>query len=549
VADAAVSGPKWSEIWPRRRATAWPEYQGLADQDLVFAVATQGEAAFGAFDSLDSSVVYRFVMGLDSQPTRMPPQQLDGLGDPFATALLKQGKFPTTLTDVLVELDGAHVVPSQQVYVISESGQISPTASLERDVRFAVIRGPDPSTADLMISTSAIAGPNEAFLQLAAWDESAGVFNYYMRISGTWVWAGDSNLALSPGSRGQGCFDSHANGSVVMKELKRPWIHWQSMKATLQLAADDPLRNNPLYVSASGAEKLELIIRPTVRRWTTARLTRATAGSQLVNLPWVLRQLCTTTTVNLASSDQESAVVASGAQSELVLPLGFWLNSDLLLDAQLGIPASFAPPHAPSGLYADSLQRYGFALFEGTFRQAGDTFFAFLVPEAAFEDNVVILECVRMGLLSPKFVASVAMIDFPNPIYSPARAKVMQYMPNSISLAARMDISEALAQPIVAAAQAASLDSPERTFAANWSLGAAEWQPTFAKRIQEYVASIQGRITSPGGFDDYTRLAESRRREFRQSRLFEFALTLPTTTISPAAPLLEMKEDGTVSPK
>lgn len=549
MSDPESSDLKWSGIWPRRRATAWPEYEGLVDQSLVDAPTVQGQTPFGTVGSLDSGVLYRFVMGLDSEPTRMPQQQLGSLGDPFATALLKQGTFPNTLSDVLGELDGAHVVPSQQVYVISESGQIPPTASLERDVRFAVVRGLDMNTADLMISTSAIASPDEAFLQLAAWDEPEGVFNYYMRIGGTWVWAGDSNLALSPGSRGQGCFDSHANGSVVMKELKQPWIHWHSMKATLQLAPDDPLRNNRLYVSAGGAEKLELIIRASVRRWTMARLTRATAGSELVNLAWVLRQLLTTTTVNLTSSDQESTVVATGPQSELVLPHGFWLNSDLLLDEQLGILANFAPPSAPSRLYADSLQRYGFALVEDTFRQPGDTFFAFLVPEAAFEDNAVVLECIRMGVLSPKFAASAAMIDFPNPIYSPARAKLMEYIPDSISLVTGTDISNALAQPIVAAAEASAPDSPERLFAANWSLGETEWQPSFAKRIQDYMASVQGRASSPAGFDDYTRLAESRRREFRQSRLFEFALTLPTTNIPPSAALLEMNEDGTVSPK
>ncbi len=557
MSGAESSGPSWSQVAPRRRATAWPDYQTVGGEARAHRFTADGQDdfagyaadAFAAFGALESNVLYRFVMGLENEPTQMPLEQVHGLGDPFATALLKQGRFPTTLDDVLSALDSAQVVPSQQVYVISESGQISPTALLERDVRFAIIRGPDSNTADLMISTSAVAGPEEAFLQLAAWDDSAEVFNYYMRIGGTWVWAGDSNLALAPGSRGQGCFDSHVNGSVVMKELKRPWIHWQSMKATLQLAADDPLRSNPLYTSASGAEKLELIIRPTVRRWTMARLQRATASSQLEHLPWVARHLCTTTTVNLASSDQESTVVAGGGQTELLLPMGFWLNSDLLLDVQLNIPANFDPPRAPSALYAASLTRYEFALVEGSFRAPGDTFFAFLVPEPAFEDTVVVLEAVRMGLLSPKFVASVAMIDFPNPVYSPARAQLMTHLPESVSLASGLDISQALAATIVAAAASTPVDSPERAFAANWQLGPSEWQPAFAKRIQDFIAAVASRASTAQGFDDYTRLAESRRREFRQARLFEFALTLPTTNIPADAPLLQMNANGTVSPK
>jgi hypothetical protein len=549
VAGAESSSPGWSQIGPRRRATAWPEYQAVAGHTTAFVFTLDAGAAFTDLGSLESNVLYRFVKGLESEPTRIPPQQLIDLGDPFATELLKRGTFPTTLDEVLGELDRAHVVPSQQVFVISEAGQISPAATLYRDFRFAVIRGPDSSTADLMISTSAVDGPEEPFLQLAAWDDGAEIFNYYMRIGGTWVWVGDSTLALSAGSRGQGCFDSHVNGSVVMKELKRPWIHWQSMKATLQLAAEDPLHSNRLYVSASGAEKLELIIRATARRWTTARLKRATNGSELQNLPWIARQLFTTTTVNLASSDQESLVVARGGQSELFLPMGFWLNADLLLDAQLDIPALFDPPSAPSSLYADSLTRYDFALEEDPFRQPGDTFFAFLVPEPAFEDTVVVLEAVRMGLLSPKFVAAVAMVDFPNPIYSLARARLMAYIPDSVSLNSGRDISETLAEPIVAAAEATPADSPERSFAANWQLGPTEWQPTFAKRIQDFVAAVGSRVTTSQGFDDYTRLAESRRREFRQARLFEFALTLPTTNIPSDDLLLQMNENGTVSPK
>ena len=86
-----------------------------------------------------------------------------------------------------------------------------------------------------------------------------------------------------------------------------------------------------------------------------------------------------------------------------------------VLDTELGIPANFNAPTAPASLYADSLTRYDFALAEGAFREPGDTFFAFLVPEASFEDTVVVLQAVRMGLLSAKFVAAVAMVDFPNP--------------------------------------------------------------------------------------------------------------------------------------
>ena len=156
MSNTESSGPIWSQIVPRRRATAWPEYEAAAGRPRATAFAADAQAAFGAFGSLESNILYRFVMGLEFEPTPMPEEQVNRLGDPFATGLLKQGRFPTTLRAVLAALDAAHIVPSQQVYVVSESGQMSPSAALDRDFRFAVIRGPDLNTADLMISTSAV---------------------------------------------------------------------------------------------------------------------------------------------------------------------------------------------------------------------------------------------------------------------------------------------------------------------------------------------------------------------------------------------------------
>jgi hypothetical protein len=382
------------------------------------------------------------------------------------------------------------------------------------------------------------------------WDQAAGLFNYYMRLDGSWVWAGNSYSALAPGSRGQGCFDSHVNGSMVMKELKQPWLHWQSMNATILVAADDPLRRNPLYRSFSGAEDLEDTVRAGVSRWTSARLKHAvTPDGQVSDLDRLLRQLCTTTTVNLASSVTVSSTVADNPAKPLTLPLGFWLNVDSLLH-DLGIPARFVPPGAAGQLYLDSLARYEFALAEGEFRQPGDAFFAFVVPEAAFEDIEVINQLVRRGVISAQFAASVLMVDFPNPVFSPARAKLLDYVPPTASVdPAGGGVSQQVAKLIMQAAGDLGPDSPEARFAEHWRLPDAEWRDVFAQRIQDYITAVTVRIGTVQGFDDYVRLAESRRREFKSRRLNEFALTLPVTNIPNDAPLLQMNQDGTISEK
>ena len=174
----------------------------------------------------------------------------------------------------------------------------------------------------MTISTSAIGDPTAVFLQVAAWDDHAGLFNYYMRVSGTWEWAGNSYYSLASPSRGRGCFDSHVNGSLVMKELKQPWLNWQSMNATIQLADDDPLRQNPLYQALSSAEDLENMVRAGISRWTRARLKRTvTADRKIPNADWLLRQLCTTTTVNLTSTTVASSTAAMDLSTTLSLPL------------------------------------------------------------------------------------------------------------------------------------------------------------------------------------------------------------------------------------
>ncbi|MGH4014342.1 MAG: hypothetical protein ACRDSL_10540 [Pseudonocardiaceae bacterium] len=529
--------------WPpgaaRRRTTAWSQ---TAMDDVLAAETGLGQ--------LVPSTVYRFVLGVDSEPVVMPRSELDSLADPMGV-LLRQGRSPLTVNDLLVEVDAAGEIPLQRSYLAGEAGQIAPAeaGSLQRDLRFVITRA-RAADVDLLISTSAVADQHTTFLQVAGWDEAAGRFNYYMRIDQSWVWTGDSYSALAPESRGQGCFDSHVNGGLVMKELKQPWINWQSMNATILLAADDPLRENPLYKSLTGAEDLELTVRRGVSRWTAARLKHVvTPEGRINNLDRLLRQLCTSTTVNLASSVTASRAVADDPAEPLTLPLGFWLNVESLLD-DLGIPASFVPPSVPGQLYLDSLVHYDFALVEGEFRQPGDTFFAFVVPEAAFEDIEVVNQMVRRDMITAHFVASVLMVDFPNPVFSPARSKLLTYMPTTAALnPAGGGMSQLIAHAIAQAADGLPADSPEAQFLDNWRFADSDWRGVFAARIEDYLSAVTARVSTTEGFDDYVRLAESRRREFKRMRLNEFALTLPLTNIPPDAPLLQMNQDGTIGEK
>jgi hypothetical protein len=525
----------WERTPERRRATAWPSAE---PPGAAAAVTAAGEGG-----GLRPGTLHRGVSGVDRGPVPMSTEQFDGLRDPMARVFFLRGRWPMTLEEVLDGLTEAGELPAQSVYLIGEAGQIPPheAPGLRRDFRFAITRAEPGKDADLLVSSD----PGSVFLQVAAWDPEARVFNYYMRISPAWVWTGDSWSALAPESRGKGCFDSHVNGSVVMKELKQPWSNWQSMSATIQLAPEDPLRDNPLYRQVIGAERLELTVKGLIARWTAARLSTAVTDGMVTHPDRLLRQLLTSTTVNLASTSVQSATVAASGQ-DLVLPLGFWLNADALLN-DLGLPVGAGnAPSAPASLYADSVAAFGFRMEERVsgFARPGDTFFAFMVPEAAYEDNDVVRQAVERGLVPARFAASALMVDFTEPVFSPVRAHLMRYVPTSPVPVSTWcgDIATA----VVDAARTLPADSPEAEFARNWAVPEAEWPEVFARRVDAYLEKVAARIRTASGFDDCVRLAESRRRTFKEMRLNEFALTLPTTGIPADAPRLRMHEDGTV---
>ncbi|WP_051806531.1 hypothetical protein [Streptomyces sp. NRRL F-2747] len=543
-----------------RRATAWMSGTAVEAGDAARVSVALPDAsghfppepdiAAGACGpgstALEPGRLYRRISGRDDRARPVSDEELAELGDPMAVTFFRAGRFPTTVQELLSQLP-ATAAASRKVYLVSEAGQISPGAIGERDMRFAMTTAVEGSQVDLLVSTQAGGDPERGFLQVAAWDSAAKVFNFYARFGSSWVWAGNSWHALEPDSRGKGCFDSHVNGSAVMKELRIPWLNWQSERATIRLAEDDPLRQDQLFQQVIGAERLELTVRSLVARWTAARLAAVTANGVVDHPDRLLRHLFTNTTINLTSTDRQSSTITADS-GELTLPTGFWLNQDLLFD-DLRLFTQAAPPRAQAAAYLAGLTRFGFGLEEkfSGFSQPGDTFFAFVVPEAAHEDNEVVRQMVRTGLISARFAACALMVDFPNPVFSPARSLLMRYVPTTPTKAA--ELGDKVARAILDAARTRDLpaDSPEARFVAHWQVPEDAWPSVLGQRVDAYLRKVTQRAQTASGFDDYVRLAESRRRQFRRMKLHEFELTMPVTNIPPGAPPLAMREDGTVT--
>jgi hypothetical protein len=518
-------------------------------------------AGLASLSTLSSSLAYgeslsllRFVEGVDSAPTPMAASEAAAqLNDPWATLILRQGTFPSTLEQALAALnqlnsaDGG--LPAQQSYFVSESGHIPVDASssaLQREFRMVITRG-GAMASQPSVLISAPAGQRAGFIELMGWDQRKRAFNFYRRSQDAqWTWKGDTRDALRPATHLQGCFACHVNGVPVMKELRSPWNNWHSQDASIppEAISDEAIRQSPLFQNKSGADQLEPVVRGWIAEATATRIADAMQGDTVTEAPTLLRPLFETTTVNFTASLQTS----DRPTPTLPLPSRFFLNFDVLSGVLgLNVPPGFKTV-VQRTLYTNTLTKFAFRLEDGAFTRKGDTHFAFFVPEPAQEDVTAIRQLIAQQVITQPFATCVLMVDFSNPIFSAARRRLLQYVPATGHIqAGRSDLAERTAQAIVQAAMTQPVDSPEGQFAALWQLSPTQLQKEAEKRLKQYLDAVQKRLKTQAGLDDYTRLAEVRRRQFAtMSALNESPLLLPKTNIPPLA--LQMHANGTVRP-
>jgi hypothetical protein len=507
---------------------------------------------FNELSGLDDAAIHRFVVGEDPTPRVLAGEEAAAqLGDPFATLLLLKGVFPDTAGEVLAALDEAteseNPLRKNRFFLLGEGSQIPhtpQTAGLQRNLRFLAARGDGPDGPDILLSAF---HPDESDVEVMAWDRARGGFNFYRTVSDTraWVFAGNSAHALTPPSERKGPFESHLSGAFLMKELRSPWISWDSPAARIQpsvFAQDDPLRQHPWFAERDGNGAItceEAVARPSMRRWARVRMGAVKEAGTVQRPARILRQVLETPTVNLISSHVESAI--ADTVDVIEVPQTFFVDSEALVELEdLGLPAP-PPFDVPPEIYHQSLERFGFRMSDGNgFERPGDTHFAFLVPERAFEDIVVEAEAIRIGMLTPKLAATLLMVDFPNPVFSSRRAALMRHVPGPGPVE---NLSERMSDAILAAAQGAPAGSPEDEFAALWSAGEG-WQERYALLLQDYYAKVTQRLSTQEGFDAYVRLAESRRERVRAMPITESRLLFAETDIPKAQ--RSMRADGAV---
>jgi hypothetical protein len=511
-----------------------------------------------AFDSVvpgDPNALHRFVVGADAAPQRMSAAQVKALGDPFARLLLARGNFPRTAEDVVEGIRAAvrkaDPLRRLQTFVVGEGSQLpraADSAAVDRNLRFIVTLGRGPDGPDVFVS---VGDPKQVGgVEVMAWKRGAGGFNFYRSTGRMWMFAGNSRDALQPRSRGKGPFESHPSGALLMKELKEPWNNWHSPLANIPVTAfapGDRRRRHPWFTGRApgGAYALEFgAARPAITRWAQKRFARLRNQGGTVGRPrQIMRQVIDTPTVNLVTSFRESRGLRDAGTVDL--PASFFVD----VDAFSGIlELDFPPPFNVSGkIYKRALEKFDVRLEDDRgFVQQGDTHFCFLAPERAFEDQEVLRELIRIGLVTKRLAACLLMVDPWNPIFSERRRSLLRHVPDSARIANRRSrFSAELADAILAAAKGAPAGSPEAEFAERWDAG-AQFKRPFNRILKRYYDAVEEKLERQAGFDAYFQLAEERRRRFKEKMPIaqEFPLLLPRTNIAERGRF--MKADGSV---
>ena len=502
--------------------------------------------------ALDENAVHRLILGSDDNPRKLSAEDASQqLGDRFAQLVLLKDMFPRNAGAVLRALEDA--VPAgdplrtHQFFLVGEGMQIAPAPGLvvERNLRFLATAGQGPGGPDIMLSAF---HPDQGTVEVMAWDHTAGGFNYYRTVgeSSAWVFAGNSRHALTPPTRDNGPFESHKSGHFLMKELRLPWIHWDSptARAVLTVFAEQDMLDHPWVanLATGGAYTLEEDVAiPSMQRWTTARLNALVSGQSEETPRRVVEQLVTSLTVNLASSNTSSAAATTGSVDRVDLPDTFFVDS-AALSGVLGLTPP-ARPFVDSHIYAQSLQVFDVHLTDGAqFDRPGDTHFAFVVPERAFEDTETLRQAISLGIVSDRLAACLLMVDFANPIFSSRRAQLLEHVPDT-AFDPERGFSQDVADAIRASAAAQQPGSAEHEFSQLWDAG-EDFRAPFNVLLEGYYDSITRQLATGSGFNSYMELAESRRERMRGMPIVESPLLFARSNID--ALERTMRTDGTV---
>ena len=477
------------------------------------------------------------------------------LNDPIARHVLRSGDdLPTTFTETVEKLDefdtegcDGGAATAHRTFLVSETAQVLGEPSVFRS--FTQRQCGSRDSFSLIFS---VFGVSPAFdipdsAEVMAFDETAGVFNYYEVSEGEWSYFGDSIDLLE--ERGGRCQNCHTGGGLVMKELDTPWLHWEGHEP--HPGAADLIAANSAVLGRHGtsAATTERIVKDGNRKWNETRLTTLVAEQDVRK---VLEPLFCTVEVNLDNSADFKQTTISR------------FPTDAFLDPQLKLFGGDV--QMTEELYQAALTEANQRVEdEGGNVLATDTVFRMVFPERSFIDNDFIKQAQRAGVLDIELIKDVLMVDFTRPIFSDDRCALLSFAPTADQLgdccktcsdgaacgdtciAAGSSCSaaegcacgvngpltaERIRAGLIANLEAASPAEGTPAAALLTNLSTRDDVAAHDQRVNDYVAACRARDQGAFMTDAMLMLSAARTAASRLS-VFEFAATMPVDDLQP----------------
>lgn len=499
---------------------------------------------------------------------RLTQAEFATLGDPLFRFLLKEHAAETTLDGILTRLEPA--ADKRRLYIVHERivSETQAGASRRGVVAFTGTNSGEPLKGNVMLSITLLPdGKALEAIEAWGWDNQRGRYNYYKLDAvgaplGKLVWkfrvSSENADLLTPNERKGTCLECHTTGAPVMKELLFPWNNWHS-KVGAAFKADYldpgsthsakwPAAATSLFKALAGAEDLEndhLI--PAIKRFNESRVNAQllredatgnrllTSGGRLTltHANRLLRSLFVPTEVNLISSRHPSGFHPFGKATDflpnktLQLPDDFFLHTTLIASGA-GVAGLQLASATNFRTFATLTQAENKALIE-KFKlrlnsEPGDAHFAWLVPTPSFIDTEMSDRLVKLGAVTPHFLAAVLAVDLEEPLFSEKRTKLLKYLPEQFEftplpagvdpLSAPHDPAEdVLTKAVIAKIDA---DSPAPGSAAD-EFRTLLKQPDVVRQLDERVQGYANRVQ--------TALGTSATRPAELERLFKVLVT------------------------
>lgn len=470
---------------------------------------------------------------------QMGADEINALNDPFARKVLRAGDAcPSGFDEVMDKLRALDNEGCEgerdgvKSMLVSESAQIMDTPTnyrvvVSRACEEEGTRRPDHGIMFSLFGVRAVDDPENPpslpqTVEVMAFDESAGIFNYYEAHSdGEIEFFGSStdiieqNAGLATGVAGR-CAGCHNGGGVVMKELDTPWVHWEGHHDIP--GARELVDAYPNLGSKSSGSTMERITKRANERWNETRV----AHMQFVGTArTLLEPLFCSPEVNLDN----------GADFERTKDVK--IGKDFLLDPRVYDGASFSDFRSitiEAETYEAALEKSGSFVSPDGFSElkddegnvVRDTIFRFTYVERAHIDDDYLEKLVEAGVLDAELVADVVNVDFTRPVFSDGRCALLEHVPE---LAGADTTADAVRDGMIASLEA--IEQPN-AFEAELLENLTNEEATAEAHQQEakdFMAACEMRPKEEL-IDDVLTIAAMRRARARDMRVFEFPMTM-----------------------